>query len=76
MQSISAIVSTKYQVVIPKEIREALHLQPKDTILFQLDGDRVFLRPRPANFTQTLRGLHQDVWEDGASWLARERDWE
>ena len=77
MQAIAARVSSKYQVVIPKAVREALQIGPRDTLLFLLDDDTVSLRPQPESFTDVLRGLHQDVWSDPDSWLETEREsWE
>ncbi len=77
MQVIAARMSVKYQVVIPKAVREALRLQPQDTLLFLLDGDVAVLRPWPVSFTETLRGLHQEIWPDPDAWLEEERTtWE
>lgn len=78
MTTFSAQISDKYQVVIPKEVRQVLNLQPRSTLLFLVDGDSVIIRPKPANFTQTLRGLHKQVWpDDPERWLAEERaTWE
>jgi len=73
METITARLSTKYQVVIPKAIREALDLQPRQRLLFLLDGDTVILRPEPASFTEALRGLHRDLWPDPDEWLEEER---
>ena len=75
MVAISAQVSDKYQVVIPREVRQKLNLQPRDTLLFLIDGDTVIIRPRPNSFTATLRGLHQQVWADVDvdEWLNQER---
>jgi len=77
MQAITARVSSKYQVVIPKSVREVLDLQPQDTLLFLLDGDTIVLRLQPANFTKALRGLHKEIWPDPDTWLEKERSsWE
>lgn len=77
MTAITAQVSTKYQVVIPKEVRELLNIQPRDTILFLIDGDTVTLQPKPQSFTDTLRGLHGHLWTDSEAWLEQERSsWE
>lgn len=78
MTTITAQISEKYQVVIPKEVRQILHLRPRDTLLFLIDGDTVIIRPKPLNFTDTLRGLHKDVWPaNSEQWLAEERaTWE
>ncbi len=73
MTTIPAQISTKYQVVIPKEIRELMNLQPKDTLLFLIDGDTVILRSKPKSFTKTLRGLHRQIWSDSEQWLEEER---
>lgn len=77
MQTISAKVSTKYQVVIPKAVREVLDLQPRDRVLFLVEGDTIILRPEPDSFAGALRGLHQDLWPDPDEWLEEERaSWE
>ncbi len=77
MQTATARMSTKYQVVIPKLVRQALNLQPRDTLLFLLDGDAVILRPQPSSYTETLRGLHKEIWPDPDTWLEEERStWE
>ena len=38
-------VTSKGQTTIPKEVREFLHLKPKDKIVYIPDGKRVFLTP-------------------------------
>jgi len=77
MQTIVARMSAKYQVVIPKAVREALRLQPRDRLLFLLDGDTVILRPQPDSFTEALQGLHREIWPDPDTWLEEERStWE
>jgi AbrB family looped-hinge helix DNA binding protein len=75
MKAIAARVSSRYQVIIPKEVRETLRLQPYDTILFLIEDESIHIRPKPANFTEALRGLHRHVWQqDPAAWLEEERD--
>jgi len=77
MQAITAKVSTRYQVVIPRLVRESLQIQPQDTLLFLLDGDTVILRPQPASFTKATRGLYRELWPDPDDWLEEERaSWE
>lgn len=81
MNTISSQVSDKYQVVIPKEVRQILNIQPKDTLLFLIDGNTVLIRPKPASFTEALRGLHSHVWsslgQSTEEWFEQERSsWE
>jgi AbrB family looped-hinge helix DNA binding protein len=77
MEAFSARISAKYQVVIPKAVREALHIRPQDNLLFLVDGDTVIIRPQPDSFTGTLEGLHQHLWQDPDTWLEEERSsWE
>ena len=73
MQAFAAQVSSKYQIVIPKVVREMLRLQPQDALLFVIDGDTVIVRPRPASMTTALRGLHGELWSDPDQWLEEER---
>lgn len=77
MQTIAVRMRSKYQIVVPKPVREALKLGPDDALLFVVEDGTVTLRARPASFTQAMRGLHKEVWEDSEGWLERERDsWE
>ncbi len=64
MQVTATQVNAKYQVVIPKTVRERLGLRPQDALLFIIDGDTVSVRPRPVSLTTALRGLHADLWPD------------
>lgn len=74
---VSARLSMKYQLVIPKEVREALNQQPKDSVLFLIEGDSVYMHPLPQSFTRILSGLHRHVWNNSEQWLDEERStWE
>ena len=57
-------VSSKYQVVIPKEAREKVGLGKGDTLIVDVENDVITMRRRPESFTEYGRGLHRDVWED------------
>ncbi len=76
MGAIEVRLGPKNQVVIPKAIREALHVKEGDALLFVVQGGSVILRGRPASFTDALRGLRKEVWagEDIDRWLAGERE--
>lgn len=37
-------LSSKGQVTIPVEIREKLHLEPGDTVVYEIEDDRAILR--------------------------------
>jgi AbrB family looped-hinge helix DNA binding protein len=78
MEAIAVRVSQKYQIVIPRAVREALQLHPDDALLFLVSGDSVVLRNRPASFTEAMRGLHKELWPaEPEDWLEKEREsWE
>ena len=46
--SVSSITK-KWQTTIPKDIRKLLDLDPNDKILYQVEGQRVFLKPIKGN---------------------------
>jgi AbrB family looped-hinge helix DNA binding protein len=41
-------LTQKGQVTIPAAIRARLGLKPRDKVVFELDGERVILRPAPS----------------------------
>ncbi len=57
-------LSSKNQIVVPKEAREKLHIGPGQELLVLTKDDRVVLIPRPKNFVSRTRGLHKDIWSD------------
>jgi len=40
-----ATITSKSQITIPKEVREALNLRPKDRLLVTVQGDRIVMIP-------------------------------
>ena len=56
-------VSPKFQIVIPKELREKLKLRPGQKLfIYELEGT---LRLEPPRSIKTLRGLAKGIrWEE------------
>jgi AbrB family looped-hinge helix DNA binding protein len=52
-----ATLSSKNQIVVPREAREALGVRPGDKLLVVVRGDSVVILPRPRSWTKALRGL-------------------
>lgn len=69
-------LSSKNQIVVPREAREKLNIGPGGQLLVLVKEDRVVLVPKPANYVERLAGLHKSVWAStGAdSYLRDERD--
>ena len=67
-----AKLSTKNQIVIPREARNALHLKPGDKIQVVVRGDRVILLKKPTSHTDAIYGLGRGVYP--ADYLRKERD--
>ena len=62
-----ATLSSKNQIVIPKEAREALGVKPGDKLLVVVEGDTVTIRPKPKSYHEAIRGLMKssirtDIW--------------
>jgi AbrB family looped-hinge helix DNA binding protein len=67
-------LSSKYQIVIPKEAREALSLSAGDELLVLSKPDRVVIIPKPKKFAKRMAGLHQEVWQGAEAYLQDERE--
>lgn len=68
-------VDKHYQVVIPKQIREALSLNPGDYLEVKVVDGAVVMVPQ-TSYTSRLFGKHQEVWqeEDAVVYVRRDRD--
>lgn len=67
-------LSSKYQIVIPREAREAMSLSAGDELLVLCKSDRVVIIPKPRNFAKRLAGLHKEVWQGADAYLRDERE--
>jgi len=69
-----AKLSSKNQIVIPREAREALKLKPGDKLLVTVEGDRVLVLQKPKSYSAALRGIAKGVYPK--DYLKKERaDW-
>ena len=55
-------VSSKNQIVIPHEAREALHIRPGNKLLVIVRGDRVILLRKPKNYSEAIAGMARGVY--------------
>jgi AbrB family looped-hinge helix DNA binding protein len=65
-------ISTKNQIVVPREVREALDLKADDRLLLVVRGDRAILLPKPKKYSRAVIGMGNGVYPSG--YLKDERD--
>jgi AbrB family looped-hinge helix DNA binding protein len=66
-----ATLSSKNQIVIPREAREALRVKAGDKLLVVVRGDRVIVLQKPERHHAAIRGLGAGVYPGG--YLQKER---
>jgi AbrB family looped-hinge helix DNA binding protein len=66
-----ATLSSKNQIVIPREAREALGVKAGDKLLVVVRGDRVIVLQKPKALHKAIRGMGKGLYPDG--YLAKER---
>lgn len=57
-----ATLSSKNQIVIPREAREALHLKAGDRLIVAVHGDKVIVMEKPASYRAAIRGLGRGIY--------------
>ena len=65
-------VSSKNQIVVPREAREALRIKPGAKLEVVVHGDTIVLLRRPRNVAKALAGAMRGVYPRG--YLKRERE--
>jgi AbrB family looped-hinge helix DNA binding protein len=67
-----ATLSSKHQIVIPREAREALDLKPGDKLLVVVRGSDVLVLQKPKSYRSAIRGLGRGLYP--RNYLRKERD--
>jgi AbrB family looped-hinge helix DNA binding protein len=65
-------ISTKHQIVVPREVRQALGLKAGDRILFVVRGESAILLPKPKKYSRAVIGMGKGVYP--SDYLKNERD--
>lgn len=66
-----ATLSSKNQIVVPREAREALGVTPGDKLMVVVRGSTVVILRRPDSWTGALRGVANQPYPEG--YLSEER---
>lgn len=67
-----ATLSSKNQIVIPKEAREALGVKPGDKLLVVVHGTKIIVLEKPKSFAEAIRGIARNLYPE--DYLQKERD--
>jgi AbrB family looped-hinge helix DNA binding protein len=55
-------VNAKYQITIPKSVREKLNVKVGDRLLVDVQDGVMILIPEPASYADYLQGLDGEIW--------------
>lgn len=67
-----AKLSSKNQIVIPREARKALGVKPGDTLIVVPHGETVILMRKPKDYAKAIVGMAKGTYPPG--YLERERN--
>jgi len=65
-------LSSKNQIVIPREVRQALNLKAGDKLLAVVRGDTLILMPKPKKHSKAIRGIGKGLYPE--NYLQKERE--
>ncbi len=65
-------LSTKNQIVVPREARETLGVKAGDRLLVVVRGETVVLLPKPKKYAKAIAGIGKDIYPH--DYLSTERD--
>jgi len=72
-------VSSKYQVVIPKDIRERFDVEEGEEMIVDIEDKKIVMKKAPTRLVDMMKGLHREVWKDviAEKYIDKEREsWE
>jgi AbrB family looped-hinge helix DNA binding protein len=60
----SSKISGKYQIAIPKKVRDTMGLQVGEQVaVYAVDERRAVIARQPASYVQAMKGLGKDAWK-------------
>jgi AbrB family looped-hinge helix DNA binding protein len=65
-------LSSKNQIVVPREARSALKLKPGDILLAVVRGDTLILMSKPQKHSKAIRGMGKGLYPE--DYLKKERE--
>jgi len=68
-------LSSEHTITLPEELVKKMHFATDDEIVVQIEEDKLILSKKTGNYTDRLRGLHKEVWDniDSEEFLIKER---
>lgn len=68
-------VSSKYQIVIPREVREKLDLKAGDKLVIKANSEKIIIYPQPKSYVKYALGLGKEIWQgiDATEYVKKER---
>lgn len=55
-------LSSKNQIVLPREAREAMHLKGRDELLVVVKDDVAIIMPKPESYGAALSGMGKGIY--------------
>ncbi|MFH1703211.1 MAG: AbrB/MazE/SpoVT family DNA-binding domain-containing protein [Nitrospirota bacterium] len=73
---ITTKLGKKSQLVIPKEVRNAVGITEGDELIIDVVEDKIVIKQKPKSYSKKLKGLHKDVWRgiDPLKYVKKERE--
>ncbi|MDJ0536377.1 MAG: AbrB/MazE/SpoVT family DNA-binding domain-containing protein [Xenococcaceae cyanobacterium MO_207.B15] len=70
-----AKLGARYQIVVPKDVREALRLKPGDRLEVKVENGKLVMIPQ-ASHTSRLFGKHRQLWHNTnpVAYIRQERE--
>ena len=69
-------VSSKYQIVIPREVRKKINLKSGDRLIIKADNEKIIIYPQPKSYAKYALGLGKEIWQgiDATEYVRKERE--
>jgi AbrB family looped-hinge helix DNA binding protein len=69
-------ISSKYQIVIPREVREKLNLKAGDKLIIKTNNEKIIIYPQPKSYAKYALGLGKEILKgiDATEYVRKERE--